>query len=62
MFNRYASYCWEHARKERIVMYRVYRMLNGRRIEVGTFESEKRARAVVALRAKFGKWCFIERI
>ena len=42
-------------------MFRVYRMLNGLRIEVGTFESEKRARAVVALRAKFGKYCFIEK-
>lgn len=43
-------------------MFRVYRMYRGLRIEVGTFESEKRAREVVALRAKFGKYCFIEKV
>ena len=62
MFNRYASYCWEYARKERIVMFRVYRMYRGVRFEVGTFESEKRASEVVARKAKYGKYCFIARI
>ena len=43
-------------------MFRVYRMLNGRRIEVGTFESEKRARKMIALKARYGKYCFIEKV
>lgn len=62
MFNRDASYCWEQTGKERIVMFRVYRMLNGLRIEVGTFESEREARKVVTRKANYGKYCFIERI
>ena len=48
--------------KRRTRMYKVYYMWNGFRIEVGTFESEKRARKMIALKARYGKYCFIERI
>lgn len=45
-----------------IVMYRVYRMYRGVRIEVGTYESEKRARKMIALKARYNKYCFIEKV
>ena len=43
-------------------MYRVYRMYRGVRIEVGTYESEKRAREIIALKARYNKYCFIEKV
>lgn len=43
-------------------MYRVYRMYRGVRIEVGTYESEKRARKMIALKARYNKYCFIEKV
>lgn len=43
-------------------MYRVYRMYRGVRIEVGTCESEKRARKIIALKARYNKYCFIEKV
>lgn len=43
-------------------MYRVYRMLNGFKIEVGRYASEKSARKIIALKARYNKYCFIEKV
>lgn len=62
IFSGLYNHCGIYAREERIVMWRVYRMYRGVRIEVGTYESEKRARKMIALKARYNKYCFIEKV
>ena len=44
------------------MMYRVYRMYLGRKLEVGTYASEKEARKVIARKDSHRKYSFIEKI